>query len=109
MDYGRSAISPASKRSSARWQNWRCGKENNNQTHDARLLDISHGALGYKLKKFELVPAGEDDSSDPVPSENASGGRSQFSGPRDSHLAAHCIVAVTVVKIGWLADVSGVK
>ncbi|HLV87745.1 MAG TPA: sigma-54 dependent transcriptional regulator [Candidatus Sulfotelmatobacter sp.] len=41
---------------------------NNNQTHAARLLDISRDALRYKLKKFELVPAGEDeDTSSPEP------------------------------------------
>src|SRR5579871_1275688 len=45
---------------------------NNNQTHAARLLDISRDALRYKLKKFELVPAGDEESSDSVPSENAS-------------------------------------
>jgi transcriptional regulator with PAS, ATPase and Fis domain len=46
---------------------------NNNQTQAARLLDISRDALRYKLKKFELVPAGEEESADSVPSENASG------------------------------------
>ena len=45
---------------------------NGNQTHAARLLDISRDALRYKLKKFELVPAGEDEPSDSVPSENSS-------------------------------------
>jgi two-component system, NtrC family, response regulator AtoC len=35
---------------------------NGNQTHAARLLDISRDALRYKLKKFELVPAGEDEA-----------------------------------------------
>jgi two-component system response regulator AtoC len=45
---------------------------NNNQTHAARLLDISRDALRYKLKKFELVPAGEEESADSVPSENSS-------------------------------------
>jgi two-component system, NtrC family, response regulator AtoC len=45
---------------------------NNNQTHAARLLDISRDALRYKLKKFELVPAGdEDSSSDSIPSQNS--------------------------------------
>ena len=43
---------------------------NNNQTHAARLLDISRDALRYKLKKFELVPAGEDET-DSMSSENA--------------------------------------
>ncbi len=43
-----------------------------NQTHAARLLDISRDALRYKLKKFELVPAGEEENSEPVPSENSS-------------------------------------
>jgi DNA-binding NtrC family response regulator len=46
---------------------------NGNQTHAARLLDISRDALRYKLKKFELVPADEETSADSVPSENASG------------------------------------
>jgi DNA-binding NtrC family response regulator len=46
---------------------------NGNQTHAARLLDISRDALRYKLKKFELVPAGDEESpADSVPSENAS-------------------------------------
>ena len=46
---------------------------NGNQTHAARLLDISRDALRYKLKKFELVPAGEDEATDSVPSENSAG------------------------------------
>jgi transcriptional regulator with PAS, ATPase and Fis domain len=46
---------------------------NGNQTHAARLLDISRDALRYKLKKFELVGAGEEEPADSVPSENASG------------------------------------
>jgi len=41
---------------------------NNNQTHAARLLDISRDALRYKLKKFELVPAGDDEVADSVSS-----------------------------------------
>jgi two-component system response regulator AtoC len=45
---------------------------NGNQTHAARLLDISRDALRYKLKKFELVPAGDDEAADSVPSENSS-------------------------------------
>src|ERR1700721_1934297 len=46
---------------------------NGNQTHAARLLDISRDALRYKLKKFELVPAGDDEApADSVPSENTS-------------------------------------
>src|SRR5271165_2100367 len=36
---------------------------NGNQTHAARLLDISRDALRYKLKKFELVPAGDDEAT----------------------------------------------
>ncbi|HTS37198.1 MAG TPA: sigma-54 dependent transcriptional regulator [Candidatus Solibacter sp.] len=44
---------------------------NNNQTHAARLLDISRDALRYKLKKFDLMPAGEDET-DSVTSENSS-------------------------------------
>jgi two-component system, NtrC family, response regulator AtoC len=35
---------------------------NGNQTHAARLLDISRDALRYKLKKFELVPAEENET-----------------------------------------------
>jgi len=46
---------------------------NGNQTHAARLLDISRDALRYKLKKFELVPVGDDEATDPVPSENSAG------------------------------------
>jgi two-component system, NtrC family, response regulator AtoC len=46
---------------------------NNNQTHAARLLDISRDALRYKLKKFELVPAGDDEITDSIPSENSAG------------------------------------
>src|SRR5579859_5292073 len=45
---------------------------NGNQTHAARLLDISRDALRYKLKKFELVGAGDEDTADSVPSENSS-------------------------------------
>jgi DNA-binding NtrC family response regulator len=46
---------------------------NGNQTHAARLLDISRDALRYKLKKFELVPAGDEEpAADSVPSENSS-------------------------------------
>jgi two-component system, NtrC family, response regulator AtoC len=45
---------------------------NNNQTHAARLLDISRDALRYKLKKFELVPAGDEEIPDSVSSENPS-------------------------------------
>ncbi len=45
---------------------------NGNQTHAARLLDISRDALRYKLKKFDLVPAGEEEAGDSVPSENSS-------------------------------------
>jgi len=44
---------------------------NGNQTHAARLLDISRDALRYKLKKFELVPAGEEEAADSVPTENS--------------------------------------
>jgi transcriptional regulator with PAS, ATPase and Fis domain len=46
---------------------------NGNQTHAARLLDISRDALRYKLKKFELAPAGDDEAADSVPSENSPG------------------------------------
>jgi transcriptional regulator with PAS, ATPase and Fis domain len=37
---------------------------NGNQTHAARLLDISRDALRYKLKKFDLVPGDEETPSD---------------------------------------------
>jgi DNA-binding protein Fis len=33
---------------------------NNNQTHAAKLLDISRDALRYKLKKFGLIRGDED-------------------------------------------------
>jgi DNA-binding NtrC family response regulator len=36
---------------------------NGNQTHAARLLDISRDALRYKLKKFGLVHTEEDDAA----------------------------------------------
>jgi transcriptional regulator with PAS, ATPase and Fis domain len=36
---------------------------NNNQTHAAKLLDISRDALRYKLKKFGLIRAEEDEAS----------------------------------------------
>ena len=45
---------------------------NGNQTHAARLLDISRDALRYKLKKFELVGAGDEEAADSVSSENSS-------------------------------------
>lgn len=41
---------------------------NGNQTHAARLLDISRDALRYKLKKFELVP-GDEEGADSLPTE----------------------------------------
>src|SRR5208283_1910509 len=36
---------------------------NGNQTHAARLLDISRDALRYKLKKFGLIHAEEDETT----------------------------------------------
>ena len=36
---------------------------NGNQTHAAKLLDISRDALRYKLKKFGLIHAEEDEPS----------------------------------------------
>ena len=39
---------------------------NGNQTHAARLLDISRDALRYKLKKFELVSTSDEDTADSV-------------------------------------------
>ncbi|MFZ0313696.1 MAG: helix-turn-helix domain-containing protein, partial [Candidatus Korobacteraceae bacterium] len=37
------------------------GQANGNQTHAAKLLDISRDALRYKLKKFGLMRAEEDE------------------------------------------------
>src|ERR1700751_3869062 len=45
---------------------------NNNQTQAARLLDISRDALRYKLKKFELVGAGDEETPYSVQSEKSS-------------------------------------
>jgi DNA-binding protein Fis len=42
---------------------------NSNQTHAARLLDISRDALRYKLKKFGLIHA-EDEESEPAGESN---------------------------------------
>ena len=42
-----------------------------NQIKAARLLDISRDALRYKLKKFELVPAGDDEGGDSISSEGS--------------------------------------
>jgi len=39
---------------------------NNNQTHAAKLLNISRDALRYKLKKFGLIHAEEEDAEAPV-------------------------------------------
>ena len=36
---------------------------NGNQTHAAKLLDISRDALRYKLKKFGLIHSEEDEPS----------------------------------------------
>jgi DNA-binding NtrC family response regulator len=38
-------------------------KANNNQTHAARLLDISRDALRYKLKKFGLMHTDEEENA----------------------------------------------
>jgi two-component system, NtrC family, response regulator AtoC len=35
---------------------------NNNQTHAAKLLDISRDALRYKLKKFGLIRADDEEN-----------------------------------------------
>jgi two-component system response regulator AtoC len=43
---------------------------NGNQTQAARLLDISRDALRYKLKKFELVGAAEEESADSIAAED---------------------------------------
>ena len=37
-------------------------RANGNQTHAAKLLDISRDALRYKLKKYGLMHADEDES-----------------------------------------------
>jgi len=37
---------------------------NSNQTHAAKLLDISRDALRYKLKKFGLVQTDEQESGE---------------------------------------------
>ena len=37
---------------------------NSNQTHAARLLDISRDALRYKLKKFGLMRAEDEETTD---------------------------------------------
>jgi DNA-binding NtrC family response regulator len=42
---------------------------NGNQTHAARLLDISRDALRYKLKKFDVVP-GDEEAVDSMPTED---------------------------------------
>jgi DNA-binding NtrC family response regulator len=42
---------------------------NGNQTHAAKLLDISRDALRYKLKKFGLVQSDEQESSEESPKE----------------------------------------
>ncbi len=42
---------------------------NNNQTHAARLLDISRDALRYKLKKFGLIHADEEEPAPSAPEE----------------------------------------
>lgn len=42
---------------------------NNNQTHAARLLDISRDALRYKLKKFGLIRADEEEPAPSTPEE----------------------------------------
>jgi len=41
---------------------------NSNQTHAAKLLDISRDALRYKLKKFGLI-RGDDEGSQSSASE----------------------------------------
>jgi two-component system, NtrC family, response regulator AtoC len=45
-------------------------QSNNNQTHAAKLLDLSRDALRYKLKKFGL---GHADDQDPQPSQKEAG------------------------------------
>ena len=45
---------------------------NGNQTHAARLLDISRDALRYKLKKFELATGSEEESADALHPERSS-------------------------------------
>jgi DNA-binding protein Fis len=42
---------------------------NNNQTHAAKLLDISRDALRYKLKKFGLIRGDEEGAQSSVAEE----------------------------------------
>ena len=58
------------RKSSAHWWNWPCAARMRNQTHAARLLDIAADALRYKLKKFELVGAAEEESADSIAAED---------------------------------------
>ena len=44
---------------------------NNNQTHAAKLLDISRDALRYKLKKFGLI-RGDEEASQTTAAEDQS-------------------------------------
>jgi DNA-binding NtrC family response regulator len=50
------------------------GQANGNQTHAARLLDISRDALRYKLKKFGLMH-GEEEEAAPQSSPESSASR----------------------------------
>ncbi len=45
-------------------------QSNNNQTHAARLLDISRDALRYKLKKFGLIHVEDEEVEVPAEKEN---------------------------------------
>jgi len=48
------------------WLSSLCAKANGNQTHAAKLLDISRDALRYKLKKFGLIRGDEEASQTTV-------------------------------------------
>ncbi len=48
---------------------------NGNQTHAARLLDISRDALRYKLKKFGLIHADDEEAEAPADQPSESQGR----------------------------------
>ena len=54
---------PRWKKWSANWWRLAMSQANGNQTHAAKLLDISRDALRYKLKKFGLIRAEEDEPS----------------------------------------------
>ncbi len=52
-----------SKKSSRQSWNLRCASPADNQTHAAKLLDISRDALRYKMKKFGLLSSEDDQAA----------------------------------------------